>query len=122
MEEIVDKAKEMGGHFGLLPPYSQGDETFTARCASVSRDRLPQETILVAVSGFSRKDVGAFLGALAESGFRNVVFPAYVGRQETSKLVTFWRHHFIDEGWYHIAGAMPEYDMPGRWTWSKEEL
>lgn len=120
IEKLVEEFEDHKGCRGVLPPYSN-DQTYTARCASVARDKLSGATIIVAALGGHRTAVAGFASALQNDGF-NIMFHSKVGRQNMVNLLHFWYKEFRDDIWYHVAGIRPPNHFAGTWTWSWEEI
>jgi len=117
----------------VLPPYSAEDQTFTARCAAVARDKMQGTRVLVPVAGTSRVSIQDFIRALQKENFDAFAFPWRIGHHNAEQFAGFLASAGVlrPGDWYHVAG-MPQNQpfsvlplgstLPGTWTSSDEGL
>jgi len=101
----------------IIPPYNQ-DIRFTARAASYVKDRLPGYPLLVGVADTRPRAVKDSLRILQEGGYTAFALSAQIGDIPLEHLFPVMPEWM----WIHVAGRKPNGDLPGKWTWSEEEL
>lgn len=94
----------------VIPPYKERDASFSAKCASVARDRIQSADNLVALVGGGRRELAEYFDTMGKVGFRAFAFPNRVGRYNIAHFLTFIHTSLRDDHWYHVAGARPPRD------------
>ena len=103
--------------YAIIPPYNDSMH-FSARAASLIRDRLPGVPIVCAASTSDPRAAKDFLQCFREAGFSAFAMAASLGDVVLEHLFPV-----LPEGiWMHLAGREPRGNLVGKWTWSDETL
>lgn len=112
---------------GILPYFEQGNWELNATTATVVRQALRGHRVLAPIPAKSVKEARNYIQTFSAGGFDAFCLPELIGGVPVQNKAGFWMMNGIlhQHQWFHLCGGkgvdIPA-DVPGRWTWSEEEM